>query len=525
MLSALIGVGAGGLGIAIGALVGFVRGGSWDSSADGAELGTVCGVVICCYIAVLRTRAGMLGAPSRIPRIGDFVDGWRVLRVSVRGGYRFEVCDGRRRHGTLRLVDLRAGREAGVAARRLEHEARVLGSADSPYLARMLGRGVVGDLCYLVTEYFPSPTVEESVRPLRGGPAYGGAAHPLTGESLFQAARGSLEAIVVLHDLGAVHGAMAPAAVILREDVGVLAGLGGRTAFEARLDPGPETHGYLPPEGPGGPAADVYSWAASMFFAATGLEPAHAASRATGVPDWLSPVLDAALLHDPSRRPSALELASALDRQAERYGWQLRVPAPPRAAPRTRPRPRWLTGAVLLGIVSVLIMFVTLPTAAGSSRPGSEGEGQQVATPSHSPSPSLSPTPASSSPSPTSAASTPAASSPEPETTQPSASPSATASSPSASPSPSAADAWPTTADDGSTALYAYFGSEIYFPDWTSCDATYCITSDDNGVVYAYTEHPIARIKQFSANVTSPYQQLVDNGFSAATARDLLKMD
>ena len=86
------------------------------------------------------------------------------------------------------------------------------------------------------------------------------------------------------------------------------------------------TPGYLAPEviegKPSGPAADVHSWAATMAYAATGRPPfgtgqfeaifyriVHGQPELDTMPAPLLPVVLAALARDPSRRPSAAELA------------------------------------------------------------------------------------------------------------------------------------------------------------------------------------------------------------------------
>lgn len=73
--------------------------------------------------------------------------------------------------------------------------------------------------------------------------------------------------------------------------------------------------------------------------------------------------------------------------------------------------------------------------------------------------------------------------------------------------------------------MYAYFGASFYFPEWTSCDDRVCITSDGGPKIYVYSVRPIKQTAKFSSQVSSPYKQLLAQGFPSAEAKDLLKMD
>ena len=512
---------------ALGSVAGYLKGGM-DDASSGALAGSLIGFAIGVFVAWARIRAGVLDAPRRVPRVGEFVDGWQVLRVTARGGYRFEVRDGRGRHGWLRYVDLESAPDAGSAVNRLQQESRILGSAASPYLASVLAEGRIRNLYYLVTEYFSGPSLLSRVTPAAGAP------RPLSGHELFQAARGSLEAVAEIHEHNGVHGAVNPAAVILRDNgVGSLAELGHRTPFERRRDTSTAMNGYVAPEGGGTPPADVYGWAASMVFAATGHTPRpapanqSAALETAACPGWLRTILAEALDREPAKRPDARSLAADLDRAAGRMGMTLGIPGPQRAAPPGLSRPRWLSATVACGLLGLLLAVFALPgrshASLGTGQPA-PGPSTPATAPSPS-SPSSPPTEVSSDPVPT----TPSAAS---STTSPTALPATLSASP--PPTTSAApvstssesgftDAWPTSSRDGTPAMYAYFGSEFYLPDWTSCDGTHCITSDGGATVYLYNQHPIGRIKEFSSQTASPYHQLLANGLSSSEAKALLK--
>ena len=500
------------------ALFGYVCDGT--AGADtGLRLGAIFGLVIGLFIAAVQMRAGVLDAPRRVPRTGDFVGGWQVLRMTARGGYRFEVRDARGRHGTLRLIDQRSDLGAGVAMQRLQYEARIFRAIDSDYVGKVLADGRIRNLYYLVTERFAGTTLLRRVAP------YGEGVLPLRDHELFQAARGTVEALVEIHGQYAVHEAVCPETIVLRDHgVGGIVELGYRTPFEVRRDGTWDSKSYEPPEGCGSAAADVYGWAASMVFAATGRHPVPANADGSGAPDlsrcpvWLRPLLAEALDDDPDRRPDADALAIRLDAIGERLRMSLVTPEPARAAPVDTIRPRWLVGTLGLALADLLITAASLPTPARHVPGPSLDIGTRPPTPS-----------AASSPSPVQSATTSTSSSPSPTPISTSTPAPPT---PTATPTPPAPlttslgpDQWPTGAQDGSPAMYAYFGASFYFPEWTSCDDRVCITSDGGPKIYVYSVRPIKQTAKFSSQVSSPYKQLLAQGFPSAEAKDLLKMD
>ncbi len=508
-------------GAGAGTLIGLARAGMAGMS-DGAQLGGVFGLLVGLYIHWSRKRSGMLGVPGRQPRVGDYLDGWRILGITGSGGYKYEVCDARHEHGTMRLVDLRRGVGAEEAVRRLEYETRVLKALDTPYVASVLAAGHRQDVWYLVSQHLPD-------RPLRRRVD---AAGPVSGEALFQIAGSSIKALAALHESGTAHGDVSPDTITVVDGLAMLAGLGDRTRYEQPYRPDPRAAAFLAPEqsAAGAPSreADVFAWAASMRFAATGQQPTSRLGalpagysstgepEVSGCPKWLSRVLLEALARDPEARPDARRIADELDRVASDAGWLLREPGPPRAARPSGSKPRWLPVTALLGLIGCIAIAAFTPAGA-AQQPVRALPPNPALSPSATVEPVPPSSPASESPSaaPTETATT--------QTTSPTTTPEP--GSPSLSPSSSPADAWPTSADDGSIVMNEYFGSEFYIPDWESCDATYCITGDGGAKVFVYTEHPIKRIKQLNANVPSPYAELVSSGLSTTEARILLKMD
>lgn len=98
--------------------------------------------------------------------------------------------------------------------------------------------------------------------------------------------------------------------------------------------------------------------------------------------------------------------------------------------------------------------------------------------------------------------------------------------SPSIPPSPTedAAIGWPTDANDGPQRLYAYFGSEFFFPDWVSCHDNDCLAGDGTEV-HVYTLDPLGRDRTFRGDVADPFTTLISEGFSPQQAYALLEVD
>nr|BFE84401.1 hypothetical protein GCM10020093_070020 [Planobispora longispora] len=114
----------------------------------------------------------------------------------------------------------------------------------------MLGTGFHDGRLYLVSEHVAGPSLERHVRE-RG---------PLHGDELHRLAIATVTALSVIHRSGAAHLRISAGTVLLAADGARLVGL--RPAAAAG--------------GPGTPA-DLFSWAATMVYAATGRYPAGGA--------------------------------------------------------------------------------------------------------------------------------------------------------------------------------------------------------------------------------------------------------
>lgn len=202
---------------------------------------------------------------------------------------------------------------------RLRREVAAMHEVRSTRVAEILDADLNAAIPFVVTRYVQGKTLEDVVT--AGG--------PLGRSALLRVAGGMAEALAAIHDAGHVHRDLKPANVMLASGEPVVIDFGIAQAQDAtritRAGGLIGTADHLAPEVvggmPAGPPADVFSWATTLAYAATGRRafgdgpaPAilyrtvHGEADLEGVPGDLRSLLVAALSQDPGARPDAHEL-------------------------------------------------------------------------------------------------------------------------------------------------------------------------------------------------------------------------
>ncbi|GIH78878.1 hypothetical protein Plo01_53070 [Planobispora longispora] len=253
--------------------------------------------------------------------------------------------------------------------------------------AEVLDTGVADGRPYIVSEYIDGPSLKEAV-------ASGGV---LRGAALHRLAVGMMTALVAVHQAGMTHGDIRPDNVVLGPDgprvinFGVARALSTTDAADTRSVgvPAFTAPELLRGEEPA-PAADLFGWAATLAFAATGRSPFDGGSMAgtvnrilndgpdlEAVEDDLRGVVAACLSKDPHARPAASDVLLKL------VGELLTTdlgPPPAATRPVRRGRPLLLgAAAVAIALLSGSSVYLfTSPSAASApvaaSTPSPAGE-------------------------------------------------------------------------------------------------------------------------------------------------------
>jgi len=250
------------------------------------------------------------------------------------GGYRLVARLGAGGMGVVYLAEARDGQPVAVKVLRPE-------LADNPEFRTRFGREVtaltrIQGMCtvrvieadteapkpFLVTEYADGPSLSE----------YVDANGPLDPQMLYGLATGLAEALTAIHAAGIVHRDLKPSNVLLTAagpkviDFGIAQALDTASLTRTGITVG--SAGFMAPEqitGRAGTAADIFTWAVTVAFAAGGKAPfgtgpsdaimyriMHAAPDIGAVPPGLRPLVEAALAKDPQARPAAPQLLAEL---------------------------------------------------------------------------------------------------------------------------------------------------------------------------------------------------------------------
>ena len=251
------------------------------------------------------------------------------------GGYRLLDEIGRGSTAVVYLALDARGREVAVkelapelagvpeAVDRLAREMRAQARVRSAHVAGLLDGAIAAERQHVVMRYVPGCPLHDLI------PAYG----PLRGDRLARFARGLALGLADVHDAGVLHRDVSPGNVIVLGDRPTLIDFG--IAQESGADQITRrgmvvgTPAYLAPELIEGErattASDVFSWAATVAYAATGRPPFGRGSLhgvcfrilrgqadLDGVPERVAGLLRAAFQRDPARRPAARWFAGAL---------------------------------------------------------------------------------------------------------------------------------------------------------------------------------------------------------------------
>ncbi|MFI9554777.1 serine/threonine-protein kinase [Nonomuraea endophytica] len=186
--------------------------------------------------------------------------------------------------------------------------------------ARVLDVGVSDGRPYIVSEHIVGPSLERMVK--GDGARFG--------SGLERLAVATLTALAAIHRAGVVHRDFKPGNVIMGAEGPVVIDFGiARALDQTATSSVMGTPAFMAPEqfagGVSGPAADLFSWASTMVFAATGAQAfkgdtmpslMHSILTAepdlSGVPHDLRPLLQACLNKDPAQRPTADGLLATL---------------------------------------------------------------------------------------------------------------------------------------------------------------------------------------------------------------------
>ncbi|MFG6195809.1 serine/threonine-protein kinase [Nonomuraea sp. JJY05] len=206
----------------------------------------------------------------------------------------------------------------GGALARLAREVETMRRVGGPHVAEVLDASLEGGRPYLVTRYVQG-------RPL--------SAVPVPVADLRRLASGLADALLAMHESGVVHRDLKPANVMMADgepvviDFGIASALDSLSVTASGAVVG--TPGYLAPEvlegKSAGMEADVFSFGATLAYAATGRQPygqgpasavayrvVHHSPDLEGVPEWLASLLRKCLSTDLAARPTAAQLCAKL---------------------------------------------------------------------------------------------------------------------------------------------------------------------------------------------------------------------
>jgi hypothetical protein len=211
---------------------------------------------------------------------------------------------------------------------RFSYEVAALTRVKGVCTVRMIEADTESATPFMVTEYAAGPSLSEYVE------QHG----PVGADMLYGLATGLAEALTAIHAAGVVHRDLKPSNVILSQDSPKVIDFGIARALDAtwltKTGMLVGSAGFMAPEqvtGRAGQAADIFAWAVTLAYAASGQMPfgtglseailyriLHAEPDIDAVPHLLRPLVEAALVKEPQRRPAAHELLDRLTNPSAR---------------------------------------------------------------------------------------------------------------------------------------------------------------------------------------------------------------
>jgi predicted Ser/Thr protein kinase len=205
---------------------------------------------------------------------------------------------------------------------RFRREVQAMVRVQNRYTVRVLDAETEATVPYLVTDFAEGPALDEHVK----------ATGPMHPEAVIRLASALAEALAAIHAAGVTHRDLKPSNVLLTDSGPMVIDFGiAQTADSVsitRTGMAVGSPGYMAPEqitGHAGQEADLFTWALIVAFAASGQPPYGTGQAAailhriisgspdiSAVPPQLMPVIQAALDHEPSRRPRAEDLLREL---------------------------------------------------------------------------------------------------------------------------------------------------------------------------------------------------------------------
>jgi eukaryotic-like serine/threonine-protein kinase len=286
---------------------------------------------------------------------------------------------------------LRSSVDASVL-QRLARELDAIHKVQPFVTARVIEASTEGERRYIVSEFIDGPSLQERVD-TRGRMPEG---------DLQRLAVGTATALTAIHGAGVVHRDFKPANVLLGPDgprvvdFGIARVIDASTMTSGLIG----TPSYISPEQLSGArptsAVDIFAWAVTMIFAATG-RPAFGGDSVeaviyrimteqpdiSGVPPSLAPVIQGCLNKDPQARPSARDVLLRLvdprppTPQPTQLSDDVPVPTssviPPAARPRSRRMPVLAASGAVVVVALIALLTVLLTRGSSGGTPNAIG--------------------------------------------------------------------------------------------------------------------------------------------------------